>query len=218
VKTNALAKRQKTPPQFQQSANLDSFSALGLYSQPVAGTDHIAAKAALCVMRYRVRAKLSQPLGRVVCDVDGPVPVGAGAIFAGPVRGQIVLTNAGAAISARGRLSATMVAECYRCLARHEVPLDVEVNEECRLAQIDQPPGAEADEASAIPILDADEVDLTELIRQVLALAVPQRSLCRPDCRGLCPTCGHNLNLGPCSCQQPPNTSVWDVLKDRGPS
>lgn len=169
-------------------------------------------------MRYRVRAKLSRPLGRVVCDVDAPVPPGAGATFAGPVTGQIVLTNAGASISARGRLSTTVVAECYRCLARHEVPLDVEVNEECRLAQIDEPAAAEADEESAIPILDADDVDLTELIRQVLALAVPQRSLCRPDCRGLCPTCGHNLNLGPCSCQPPPDKSVWDALAKLRPA
>jgi len=169
-------------------------------------------------MRYRVRAKLSRPLGRVVCEVEAPVPPGAGASFAGPVTGQIVLTNAGAAVSARGQLSATMVGECYRCLARHEIVLHVEVNEECRLTQIDQPPPTGAEDAAAIPILDADDVDLTELVRQVLALAVPPRSLCRPDCRGLCPSCGHNLNLGPCSCQEPPEKSPWDALKGLRPT
>lgn len=168
-------------------------------------------------MHYRVHAQLSRPLGRVVCEVDAPVPPGAGALFAGPVTGQIVLTNAGAVISARGRVSATMVCECYRCLARHEVVLDPEVNEECQLAEIDRPPLAVEEQASAIPILDADDVDLTELVRQVLALAIPQRSLCRPDCRGLCSTCGHNLNLGPCSCQQPQEKSPWDALKNLRP-
>ena len=80
-------------------------------------------------MQYSIEAKLSQPMGRATCEVEAPVPPGVGAEFRGPVKGQVVLTNAGATISARGRLSATVVCECSRCLLRHEVPLEVEVND-----------------------------------------------------------------------------------------
>ena len=164
-------------------------------------------------MQHRVLAKLSQPLGRATCEVDAPVPAGVGTEFLGPVTGRIVLTNAGAAISARGWLRATPVCECSRCLARHEVPLDVEVNEECRLAQIDQPRRAGEAVSQAIPILDADVVDLTELVRQVLALNVPPRSLCRADCKGLCPQCGQNLNVRACGCDEQTPDNRWDALR-----
>jgi uncharacterized protein len=43
-------------------------------------------------------------------------------------------------------------------------------------------------------------------------LAAPLHVLCRPDCRGLCPTCGQNLNEEPCSCQPEPDPR-WSVLQ-----
>ncbi|MCE5216658.1 DUF177 domain-containing protein [bacterium] len=164
-------------------------------------------------MQYGMKAKLSQLMGRATCEVEAPVPPGVGAEFRGPVKGQVVLTNAGATISARGHLSATAVCECSRCLLKHEVPLEVEVNEECRLAQIDEPPAPGEEEPQSIPILDADLVDLSELVRQVLAINVPPRSLCRPDCRGLCPHCGKNLNAGPCSCKAEGPDPRWAALR-----
>ncbi|MBM3494052.1 MAG: DUF177 domain-containing protein, partial [Armatimonadetes bacterium] len=42
---------------------------------------------------------------------------------------------------------------------------------------------------------------LTELLRQTLAVALPLQPLHRLDCAGLCRTCGHDLNLGPCTCR-----------------
>lgn len=141
-------------------------------------------------------------MGRVRCEVDTPAPAGAGFDFRGPVIGEITLANTGAVISARGRLSATVVCECSRCLAPHTVDLDITVNEECRLAQIDRPAPADEGEPHPIPILDVDMLDLTELVRQTLALSVPPRSLCRPDCRGICPGCGRNLNQAACVCDR----------------
>ncbi len=43
-----------------------------------------------------------------------------------------------------------------------------------------------------------DFVDLTENLREDIILELPQRALCRPDCKGLCPVCGRDLNEGPC--------------------
>ncbi len=46
-----------------------------------------------------------------------------------------------------------------------------------------------------------DIVDITDDVRQEIILAYPMVLICRPDCKGLCPTCGHNLNAAPCSHQ-----------------
>jgi len=126
------------------------------------------------------------------------------------VTGNIVLTNAGAVISARGNLSARALCECSRCLLSHPVDLEVEVNEECRLSPIDSASGADA---QPIPILDGDTVGLSELVRQVLALSLPPRPLCRPDCHGLCPQCGRNLNAVTCDCEPDAPDPRWDRLR-----
>lgn len=82
--------------------------------------------------------------------------------------------------------------------------MEFEFSESCTLAQIDEPLSytqvADEDEAAPIPILDGEAIDLSELVRQLLVLNLPARSLCRPDCRGLCAQCGADLNHGECRC------------------
>lgn len=161
-------------------------------------------------MRYGVLSQLIQPQGRVTCEIDGPVPDGVGSQFRGPVVGRVVLSNTGSVVSGRGHLTATVVCQCSRCLCDHEVVLEVDVNEECGLGQIDLPSDAEG---QLIPILSGDAVDLTELVRQALVLNVPPRSLCRPDCRGICTRCGANLNDGACGCNGGPSGHRWSGLE-----
>lgn len=62
----------------------------------------------------------------------------------------------------------------------------------------------------------AEEIDLSEAVRESALLEIPQRSLCRPDCRGLCRACGKNLNEGACGCPPaaaPAQPSPFGVLK-----
>ena len=59
----------------------------------------------------------------------------------------------------------------------------------------------------------AKELDLREALREELLLAVAQFVECRPDCRGLCPECGANLNAGPCGCR-PERDPRWEALSD----
>ena len=59
----------------------------------------------------------------------------------------------------------------------------------------------------------ARELDLRDALREELLLAVPQFVECRPDCRGLCPECGANLNAGPCGCR-PIRDPRWGPLGD----
>ncbi len=155
-------------------------------------------------MRYDIRDQLSKRDSTVTLDIDAPAPPGTDVEFVGNVTGRITLQNVGGELAARGRLHAVAVMECSRCLAEHEVPLEFEFSETCGFTQIDEPLSytqvVDEDEPAPIPILDGNVIDLGELVRQLLVLHLPARSLCRPDCRGICPTCGADLNKTTCDC------------------
>ena len=57
-------------------------------------------------------------------------------------------------------------------------------------------------------------IDIMYIVVQTLALTEDIRFLCSPDCKGLCPHCGHDLNDGPCGCK-PENLSPFAVLKGK---
>ncbi len=107
------------------------------------------------------------------------------------------------------RLDALLRMECRRCLA----PVDVPVSQELELVFVADEQALEEDVGCyAIPSR-AREVDLREALREEVLLAVPQFVECRPDCRGLCPECGANLNAGPCGCR-PKRDPRWQALSD----
>jgi uncharacterized protein len=152
-------------------------------------------------MNYRILGQLTGPRGQAECPIDAPVPPGTGQEWSGPVRGKIDLEKAGEELLASGKLQATVLLPCSRCAVVHPVPLDLDIRETVALRQVDEPEAYEEEEGPApIPILAGDAVDLSELVRQMLVLGVPARSLCRPDCRGLCPSCGQDLNQTACDC------------------
>ena len=57
-----------------------------------------------------------------------------------------------------------------------------------------------------------DQLDLRDVVRELVLLDVPSTPLCRPDCAGLCLTCGANLNDGPCGCAAAPTDPRWSAL------
>src|SRR5918912_1593773 len=74
-------------------------------------------------------------------------------------------------------------------------------------------PLAESPDADAF-VIDANHtLDLGEAIRQHVLMAAPLQPLCRPDCCGLCPECGHNRNEGPCACQPDLESSPFAALR-----
>ncbi len=92
----------------------------------------------------------------------------------------------------------------------YEVTYDFE--EECL-------PSLSASEALSLPdqtdnitIDESQMVDLSEVIRQYTLLTVPVKPLCRPDCNGICPSCGHDLNQGPCRCPSHAYDQRWSKL------
>jgi uncharacterized protein len=60
--------------------------------------------------------------------------------------------------------------------------------------------------------LVGEHLDLRPLVRDALLLELPIAPLCRDDCRGLCPTCGADLNEGTCACEDPTSDPRWSVL------
>jgi uncharacterized protein len=92
----------------------------------------------------------------------------------------------GGGYSLRLRFDAGLSGPCMRCLEPASPVVSVDARE------IDQPGGG--DELSS-PYITDDQLDLSGWAHDAFALALPDQVLCRPDCAGLCPECGENLNL-----------------------
>lgn len=89
----------------------------------------------------------------------------------------------------------TLDAVCDRCAK--EFSQDKEISFRCLLAE-----EVQKEENDEIVLLENGEVDVGELARTAFVLEMDTKTLCSEDCKGLCPRCGANLNLGPCSCQK----------------
>lgn len=102
----------------------------------------------------------------------------------------------------KGKFSGALMMECRRCL----VEVGTEVGGEANLIFADTEAVEEGGEDPDVFPLSRGrsgaEVDLRPALREQWLLEAPAFVLCRPDCKGLCPTCGANLNLGACSCAQ----------------
>ena len=75
----------------------------------------------------------------------------------------------------------------------------------------------EAEDHPEFFVLDGDEIDLDEILSTLFILDMDMKFLCREDCKGLCSTCGKNLNLGPCGCRKEidPRFAVLEQLLDK---
>ena len=116
--------------------------------------------------------------------------------LAAPIEGEVRLSRTGRSILARAHLSTAINTSCSRCLQPLVAPIDVDIDEEA-LPSIDIDSGLPTDrdeEPDALWLDDHHELDLGEPVREAISLAEPIALLCRPDCRGLCPVCGIDLN------------------------
>ncbi len=59
-----------------------------------------------------------------------------------------------------------------------------------------------------------DWIDLSEILRELIYVAHPLKVICRNDCKGLCVSCGQNLNDQKCSCKHQDIDSRWNKLKN----
>ncbi len=121
--------------------------------------------------------------------------------LAGDVAVDVTLTSSLDDIVVAGKLRVAWSDECRRCLRPLSQELVADVEE--RYA-----PGGGDD---AFPI-EHGQLDLAPMVREEVLLAIPDAPLCRPECAGLCPTCGTDLNAGPCGCDREIRDERWAVL------
>lgn len=133
----------------------------------------------------------------------------------GPISFQGRLQKAEVGFVLTGRIDFDGAVACARCLtdvpfARHGpvtwvfVPAHKKVEaEETELAAGDLD----------VVVYDDLKVDFDPLVDEQIQLELPMKALCKDTCRGLCPTCGANLNEGPCTCAPPAEDERWKALK-----
>lgn len=107
-----------------------------------------------------------------------------------------------------GRVEATSAQDCARCLQSFKDDVGLQV---CELFVA---PGHEATDEEDVYRVSGTEIDLEPLLRDALALALPLNPLCQPECKGLCPHCGKDLNEGPCDCREETVDPRWEALSD----
>ena len=119
-------------------------------------------------------------------------------------------------IRLRGRFAGAFRVPCARCIEPVEIPLAAEFD------LLFRPVGADSDAPersitapeTEIGYYQKDSLLLEDVLREQVLLSLPVRTLCKPDCKGLCPRCGANRNLQPCSCESEPSDPRWEALTD----
>ncbi|MCK4368869.1 MAG: DUF177 domain-containing protein [Dehalococcoidales bacterium] len=165
-------------------------------------------------MQINVAQQLRSSIGSIrdyevkqVIDVIGD---GKGSLVQGKVR--LMRTDQG--ILVKGRLDIEVKLTCGRCLSLFGCPLALDIEEEYfpTTDVVSGAPLSLPEEFGGFTIDEHHELDLTEAIHQYALLAMPMKPLCREDCAGLCPHCGHNLNLGACNCPPQGADPRWSEL------
>ena len=143
------------------------------------------------------------PAGRTEIAMEaGPLELGLEPTeWDGPVRGRLTVEKSGDQVTVRGNLEAVTNLECVRCLgpARLALRAPLQVFAE-RASGRGSAEEAELERDDYMKFHDGRRLDLREEAREALLLELPMTPRCRPDCRGLCPQCGADLNAGPCEC------------------
>jgi uncharacterized protein len=134
-----------------------------------------------------------------------------------PLTGSVTLVRTADGILVTASLEAELEVECARCLDPFLVRVRPEIQEEFH-------PSVDIHTGALLPVVDTAEdattidehhdLDLTEVVRQAIFLAMPMNGVCRADCAGLCPVCGQNLNEGQCQCKIDEVDPRLEVLKE----
>lgn len=120
------------------------------------------------------------------------------------VRGEVEVTRTAQSVVLRGEVAAEVPLLCSRCLTPLHHPVQAALEEELSLDPA-PPTRGELMSGDVITWVGPDaELDVSDVVRQHLQMAVPMAPLCRPDCRGLCPVCGVNWNERRCEHEASP--------------
>lgn len=119
-------------------------------------------------------------------------------------------------IRLRADYSGTFQVPCARCVEPVEHHLTSSFDLVFRPLGVDQG-GAEhaiSTPETEIGYYQGGGLALEDVLREQVLLSLPVRTLCREDCKGLCPRCGQNLNIEACSCGETVSDPRWTALSD----
>jgi uncharacterized protein len=122
----------------------------------------------------------------------------------------------GQQVRLRGSITAEAEVDCDRCLTSIAVPVETEFD-------VTYVPAADYEEAAKaelqaedlnLSVFDGETIDIDDLTREQVLLALPMHALCREDCQGLCPVCSINKNTETCRCETIEVDPRWAALKN----
>ena len=130
------------------------------------------------------------------------------------VTGKIRLS--GNEVFVNGHIDARAQVECDRCLQPVEAPVTADFAlEYIPGSDYESSEAAELTEAEmSVAVFDGEAIDVDEIVKEQILLAVPTRILCREDCKGICLECGIDRNTGECSCVADDIDPRWAALKN----
>ena len=137
----------------------------------------------------------------------------------GPVRSVIILKrNGDDRVLLAGKIETTIASDCDRCTENYSMELDSDFTLDLEYA-----PGTmnETGEHECSPAemdvmyLDKPVIDIFAILNQQIFLIYAEKHLCSESCKGLCPSCGVNLNLATCDCKKELKSSPFAVLKKK---
>ena len=174
-------------------------------------------------MEFKVVELEREPIEFDLELAPGAVDLGEEAEQVGPLttsgQAEVIHEHRGprdivADIRLKGSFSGKFQVPCARCVEPVEIPLSAEFDLIFRPAEAD----SEALERSItapeteIGYYLKDSLLLEDVLREQVLLSLPVRTLCKPDCKGLCPRCGENRNSIACTCEEGPADPRWEAL------
>ena len=143
-------------------------------------------------------------------------PVDERVKLGGPARVNGKIRLAGNEVFVNGHVDTQAQVECDRCLKPVEIPVSADFELEYITGSKYESSGvAELTEAEmSVSVFDGEAVDVDEIVKEQILLAVPTRMLCREDCKGICPQCGTDRNTGECNCVTEEIDPRWAALKN----
>jgi uncharacterized protein len=152
--------------------------------------------------------------------LESELAVGASALDREPLlalsplrlSGDVSRIEGGYALTAR--LSYDGQLECSRCLTAYPFHEDEEFSLVLYPRQKQPGTDLELDLGDLdTQYFDQPVIELSPIAEERVQMALPMKPLCRPDCLGLCPTCGKDLNLGSCACARDTVDPRWEALR-----
>ena len=117
-------------------------------------------------------------------------------------------------IRLKGHFAGSFEVPCARCVEPVATSLEGDFDLIFRPIGADSGPHERSitAEETEIGYYQKDSLLLEDVLREQVLLSLPARTLCKPDCKGLCPRCGQNRNTDSCSCDQEPSDPRWEAL------